>query len=137
MKLARFLLLLLFVTTLHAQTVSQPVYDQVTSRAFLEQLLQDGIYNFISTGVADSLLEHRVDIVWPHHGMGARITGTVIVAFEISKDGQVMHPMAVSGPALLRAPVVKAIAQWKFRPYKVNNQVVAVAVSYPLRVSNY
>jgi hypothetical protein len=134
MKAAHLLLLLAITPLLSAQ---EPVYDQVTSHEFLRQIDQDGIYNFISVKVANPLLEHRVDMIWPHHGMDARVEGTVIVAFEITRDGRVRHPMAVSGPALLRPPVVKAISQWKFRPYVVNGRAVTVALSYPMHVSNY
>ena len=137
MKAARLILLLSILAPLSAQAAQEAPFDQVTSRAFLRQIDQDGIYNFISAKIADSLLEHRVDIDWPHHAMEARIEGTVIVAFEITKDGRVSHPMAVSGPKLLRPAVTKAISQWRFKPYFVNGKPVAVAVSYPLHVTNF
>ena len=46
----------------------------------------------------DSLVTHRVEPVMPH--VAARVSGTVIDALEITKDGKVRHAMAVSGPRL-------------------------------------
>jgi TonB family protein len=137
MKAAHFLFAIAVVALPLLARAQEPTFNQVTSHAFLRQIDQDGIYNFISKNVADSLLEHRADIEWVHHGMEARVEGTVIVAFEITKDGHVRHPMAVSGPAMLRQPVVKAISQWKFKPYIVNGKAVAVAISYPFHVKNF
>jgi hypothetical protein len=138
MKLACVLLwLLMFACAAVAQTKPQPALDQVTSREFLKQLLADGVYNFISAGVAESLLTHRVEPVIPHGDMMARVSGTVIVAFEITKDGHVRHAMAVSGPMLLKVPVVAAVKQWTFKPYALGGEMMMVATSIPVAVSNF
>jgi len=50
--------------------------------------MDDGIYIFISSKVAESLIIHRVEPVLPHGDMVARVSGTVVVVFEISKDGK-------------------------------------------------
>jgi TonB family protein len=109
----------------------------VTSREFLKQLVEDGIYNFISSGVAESRVTHRVEPVLPHGDMMARVSGTVIIAFEISKAGRVRHAMAVSGPKLLQAPVLAAVTQWTFKPYLLRGEPTAVATSIQLTVSNF
>jgi hypothetical protein len=137
MKTARWLLLLLTVLSMDVQAQQEQAFDQVTSRAFLRQLDRDGVYNFISSRIAESLLTRRVEPVLPHGGMIGRFSGTVIVAFELSKDGTVLHPMAVSGPALLRPPVLAAVRQWRFKPYQVRGEPVAVATSVPIQASNW
>ncbi len=132
-----FLLLMLLPIPLQAQSQTTQPFDQVTSREFLEQLLQDGVYVFISSGVAQSLVVHRVEPVMPHGDMMARVSGTVIIAFEITKEGKIRHAMAVSGPKLLQARVLAAVRQWTFKPYVLRGQPITVATSIQLTVSNF
>ena len=55
-------LLFAVVLSASAQAKSQVHYlDQVTSRAFLEQLIADRVYLFISSDYAKSLLVHRAE----------------------------------------------------------------------------
>src|SRR5579871_5519260 len=111
--------------------------DQVTSKGFLQQLIQDDVYRFVSAKVAESLLTHRVEPVLPRSdAVGARISGTVIIAFEITKEGKVRHAMAVSGPKLLQKPVLDAVRQWTFKPFVLVDVPITVATSIPLTVSN-
>ena len=138
MKASYVLLLsLVFPTPAIVQTPPPQVFDPVTSKEFLTQLVQDGVYNFISSKVAESLVINRVDPVLPHGDMMARFSGTVIIAFEITKDGKVRRAMAVSGPKLLQAPVLAAVRQWRFKPYPLRGEPTTVATSIPLTVSNF
>jgi TonB family protein len=111
--------------------------DQVTSKEFLQQLIQDGVYIFIAPKVAESLLTHRVEPALPHGEMMARVSGTVIIAFEITGDGKVRHAIAVSGPKLLQGSVLAAVRQWTFKPYLLRGKPTTVATSIPLTVSNF
>jgi outer membrane biosynthesis protein TonB len=96
-----FLIAISLLPTFQAQSQRVPDQETFTSRAFLEQLLKDNVYNFISAKVAESLLLHRVEPIPPHGPMMARVSGTVVVAFEINKQGAVTHAMVVSGPKLI------------------------------------
>jgi TonB family protein len=138
MKASKLLLLLAIAPPI-ALSQHEPgeQVDQVTSKEFLQQLIQDGVYLFIAPKVAESLVTQRTEPNMPHGDMVARVSGTVIIAFEITKDGKVRHPMAVSGPKLLQAPVLAAVRQWKFKPYTINGEAVTVATSIPLTVSNF
>jgi TonB family protein len=111
--------------------------DQVTSKRFLQQLIQDNVYFFISSKAVEGLLAKRVEPVIPHRDMMARVSGTVIIAFEITSEGKVRHAMAVSGPALLRPAVLSAVKQWTFRPFVLNGKATTVATSIPLTVSTF
>ena len=138
MKTACLLLIsLLFSTAPAAQTRPPQVFDPVTSREFLEQLIQDGVYNFISSAVAESLVVRRVDPVIPHGEMMARVSGTVIIAFEITREGRVRHAMVVSGPKLVQASVLGAVRQWTFKPYPSQGEPTTIATSIPITVSNF
>ncbi len=138
MKSLCVLLLSVLLSALAEGQSSPPQeFDQVTSKEFLKQLLQDDVYNFISSKMAESLTIHRVEPVLPHGDMMARVSGTVIIAFEITGDGKVHHAMAVSGPKLLQSPVLAAVRQWTFKPYTLRGEPTTVATSIQLTVSNF
>jgi hypothetical protein len=138
MKVAQVLLVQFAALALAlAQPQAGQPLDQVTSKQFLQQLIQDGVYFFISPKVAEPLLTHRVEPVLPHGDMMPRFSGTVIIAFEIAKDGKVRHAMTVSGPRLLQAPVLTAVKQWTFKPYLLSGKPTIVATSISLTVSNF
>ncbi len=138
MKATRILLVFVTVQVLAlAQQQPEQSLDQVTSKEFLQALIQDDVYFFIAPKVAESLLTHRIEPVLPHGEMMARVSGTVIIAFEITKDGKVRRPMAVSGPRLLQGPVLTAVKQWTFKPYLLGGKPTSVATSIPLTVSNF
>jgi TonB family protein len=120
-----------------AQSEPGQQLNQVTSKEFLQQLIQDHVYFFIAPKVAESLLTHRVEPTMPHGDMMARVSGTVIVAFEITKEGKVRHAMVVSGPRLLQSAALAAVRQWMFRPYALNGEPMTVATSIPLTMSNF
>lgn len=128
---------MLFVVLAAAQPAAPEQLDQVTSKEFLQQLVKDGVYNFISPGVAQSLVIHRVEPTVLHGNMVGRVSGTVIVAFELTRDGRVRHAMAVSGPRLLQGPVLAAVKQWTFKPYMLNGEPITVATSIQLAVKNF
>jgi hypothetical protein len=115
----------------------QPL-DQVAIKEFRQQVEKDGIDVWVGPKVVEYLLTHRVEPVMPSSDVvGARISGTVTIAFEITKDGKVRHPMAVSGPQMLRPTVLAAVKQWTFKPYVLNGKPITVAASIPLTVSNF
>ena len=71
----------------------------------------------ISAGVAEKLLIHKAEIVCPRVPMAAHVIGTVVVAIVIDKNGDVLHPKIISGPAMLQKPVLDAVRKYKYKPY--------------------
>lgn len=102
----------------HAPVGAQ--FDQMTMIAFSRQLQRDKINQMIPSKKADTLLVHRVMPVLPKPDAKAgqrQIAGKIIVAFEITKDGRVRHPLAVAGPRELQPYALAAVRQWTFKPY--------------------
>jgi protein TonB len=91
----------------------------------------------ISAEVAEKLLIHKADFACPHGGMFARVTGTVVVAFEIDRNGNVLHPKIVSGPAMLRNAVLDVIRKYKYKPYLLNGKAVEVGTTVSFAFDNY
>ena len=80
----------------------------------------------ISSGVAAGLLIQKVLPIYPPIARAARVEGTVVVAAVISKDGIIENLHVVSGPAMLQQAAMDAVQQWRYRPYMLNREPVAV-----------
>ena len=74
---------------------------QVTSKEFLQQLLTDKVYYFVSQSAAEFQATHRVEPELPRSDMMARVSGTVIVAFEISAEKLLRSRTKCQGTSLL------------------------------------
>ena len=68
--------------------------------------------------------------------MEAHVTGTVVIALEISKTGNVLHAQVVSGPAILRKPVLDAVRNYKYKPYLLNGNAVEFQTSVSITTTN-
>jgi periplasmic protein TonB len=55
-----------------------------------------------------------------------RIQGAVLLLATIGRDGRVEHVEAVKGPPLLVQPAMRAVEQWKYRPYVLNREAIEV-----------
>jgi len=83
----------------------------------------------ISAGVAAGHLIAPIRPVYPTIAREARIQGTVVVEATISAQGLVEHARVVSGPPMLAAAALNAIAQARYEPYKLNGEPVEVATT--------
>jgi protein TonB len=97
----------------------------------------EGRYISISQGVAEKLLITKVEPVWKHLPMEASVSGTVVVKFQLGKHGEVLCPMIVSGPLLLKQPVLDAVRKYKYKPYLLNGEAVLVSTAVSITASNY
>jgi len=57
------------------------------------------------------------------------INGTVVVQVTVSKEGKVTGIRAVSGPEELRPATVRAVEEWRFRPYLINGSAADVVTT--------
>ena len=83
----------------------------------------------VSSGVAESNVLERVDPIYPPIAKTARIQGSVVLAVEIDRDGAVTSVQVVSGHPMLVTAAGDAVKQWRYRPYKLNGEPVAVRTS--------
>jgi len=63
---------------------------------------------------------------YPAFARRAGIQGTVVIDALIDEHGNVVQERVVSGPALLLAQAVRAVATWKYEPTLLNGQPVSV-----------
>lgn len=68
----------------------------------------------------------KVPPVYPEDAKKAKITGSVVLAAVIGKDGMVESLKVVSGPAPLQQSALDAVKQWKYKPFLLNGDPIEV-----------
>ena len=80
----------------------------------------------VSSGVSAGNLIKRVQPNYPPLARQARIQGTVILQAEISKEGTIQNLQLISGHPMLAPAAIEAVKQWRYKPYLLNGEPVAV-----------
>jgi periplasmic protein TonB len=80
----------------------------------------------VSQGVSQGLLVKKVQPAYPPLARQARIQGQVILQAEISKDGSIENLRLISGHPMLAPAAIDAVKQWRYKPYMLNGEPVAV-----------
>jgi protein TonB len=74
--------------------------------------------------VADSLIRHKVDPVYPWDARVNHITGDVLIRIIIDQQGNVSNMAVIRGDPILIESAIKAVKQWKYRPYILNGEAI-------------
>lgn len=80
----------------------------------------------VTQGVSTGLLINKVSPSYPQLARQARIQGTVVLQALIDKNGDVRDLSLVSGHPMLAPAAIEAVKQWKYKPYLLEGQPVAV-----------
>jgi TonB family protein len=80
----------------------------------------------LSAGVAAGMIIHKTTPVYPKVAQDAHITGTVVLKAMITKQGSIEGLQVLSGPKLLAPSAADAVKTWKYKPYMLDGQPVAV-----------
>ena len=80
----------------------------------------------VSQGVSAGLLIHKVQPNYPIEARQAHIQGSVVLRAVISKEGNIVDLHLISGSKELAEAAIGAVRQWRYRPYLLLGQPVAV-----------
>jgi len=80
----------------------------------------------ISQGVSNGMLLTPVIPTYPKIAQVAQVQGTVVIDAVISKAGRIESLTVESGPEMLRAAALEAVARARYAPYKLNGEPVEV-----------
>lgn len=80
----------------------------------------------ISSGVMEGRRLGGTDPRYPAIAAAAGVQGTVVLAATITKTGAIDNLRVVSGPPMLIAAAEDAVKTWRYRPYLLNGEPVAV-----------
>jgi periplasmic protein TonB len=86
----------------------------------------------ISHSMEGSLIQ-QVQPEYPTLAKQARIQGTVLLRAVIDREGKIENLQVVSGHPMLVAAALKAVQQWRYRPYYLNEQPVEVETLITVR----
>jgi periplasmic protein TonB len=89
----------------------------------------------VSGGVQAGLLIRKVTPNYPPLARQARIQGTVLLHAEISKEGTIQNLQLISGHAMLAPAAIEAVKQWRYKPYLLNGEPVAVETEVQVNFS--
>src|SRR5258707_10927475 len=80
----------------------------------------------VSQGVTQGLVLRRINPNYPPLARQARIQGQVVLQAEISKSGDIQNLRLISGHPMLAPAAIEAVKQWRYKPYLLNGEPVAV-----------
>ncbi len=80
----------------------------------------------ISQGVTEGRLIQKVQPEYPSIAKAARIQGSVVLSAVISKTGEIENLVLVSGHPMLVPAAIKAVQQFRYRPFLLNGEPVEV-----------
>jgi TonB family protein len=80
----------------------------------------------MSEGVMEAALTHKVQPQYPGAARQMHLQGTVRLRAIIGKDGSVSELEVLSGNPILVQAAVAAVREWRYRPTRLNNEVLEV-----------
>lgn len=80
----------------------------------------------VSQGVSQGLILKRVPPAYPPMALRLGKEGSVELLATISKQGTIGEVQVLSGDAMLSKAAADAVRQWKYRPYLLNGEPVAI-----------
>ena len=80
----------------------------------------------VNSGMSTGLLIKQVAPDYPPEAKHAHIQGSVLLRAVINKSGDIAELEIISGPIELVVSAVSAVRKWKYRPYLLNGEPVAV-----------
>jgi len=89
----------------------------------------------VSPDVSQGLISKKVQPPYPPLARQARIQGQVILQAEISKDGTIENLHLISGHPMLAPAAIEAVKQWRYKPYLLNGEPVAVETTVMVNFS--
>jgi len=76
--------------------------------------------------VMQKLLVHRVEPAYPPEARDENLQGIIAVDIVVGPDGSVRSVRALNGPDVLARAATGALRWWKFEPYRMKGEAVAV-----------
>jgi len=81
---------------------------------------------FRQSVIMEGNLIHRVQPEYPFIAKQIHLQGTVVLKAVISREGVIEQASVITGSDLLARSALKAVRQWRYRPYYLNHEPVEV-----------
>jgi periplasmic protein TonB len=80
----------------------------------------------VSQGVMEGALLQKVQPIYPRLAVITHTEGSVVLQAVIGREGDIENLQVISGNPYLAHAALDAVRQWKYRPYRLNNEPVEV-----------
>ena len=87
----------------------------------------------VSSGVLAGLKIHDVQPEYPQSARISHVTGDVVFHVLIDREGNVAELTLISGHPLLAESALKAVQQWKYKPFLLNGRPVEVETTITVK----
>ncbi len=88
----------------------------------------------VSQGVTEGKLIRKVEPNYPMQARAQHIAGTVALEITIAEDGTVRNIKEISGSQVLAAAARSALQGWRYSPFLLNGQPVAIQKPFIFRL---
>ena len=85
--------------------------------------------------ISEGNLIRKVQPTYPALARSAHIQGTVVLQAIISKQGTIENLTVLTGHPMLAPAAIEAVRQWRYRPYILNSEPVAVETQITVNFS--
>jgi TonB family protein len=89
----------------------------------------------LPSGVAAGHLIHKVTPTYPPAAKSAHVQGVVLLDATIGKDGSIQDLRVISGDSLLVDAAIGAVQQWRYSPFLLAGEPVAVRTTITVNFS--
>lgn len=91
----------------------------------------------VSQRVSEALLIKKIEPAYPDSARQKSIEGSVVLEAVIDKNGDIEQLSVVSGPTLLVPETLEAVRQWKYKPYLLQGEPLAMQtlITVPFQLS--
>jgi TonB family protein len=86
----------------------------------------------VPVGAMAGRLVHKVVPVYPASARANHLQGTVVLQAAINEQGRISELKVISGPREFVETSIGAVQQWRYRPYVLNGEPVAVTTQIEL-----
>jgi len=80
----------------------------------------------VSRDVMSGYVLKKVPPIYPEAARKARVQGTVVLKVQLTKCGDVSNIEMLSGHPMLVPAAIEAVKQWKYKPYLLDGEPIAV-----------
>lgn len=87
----------------------------------------------IEPNVAEGNLLYKEEPVYPQMAKIAKVEGDVVIKAYITKAGGIENLRAVSGHPILIQSAMDAVSHWKYKPFLLNGEPVAVETTVTVK----
>lgn len=79
--------------------------------------------------ISHALLLHQVSPSYPEQALRAGIHGAVVLHAWVARDGSIRDLKLMQGSLLLGRAAYDAVKEWRFRPYRLNGEILEMQTS--------